>query len=445
VAPNQPPAKPERLIQVADSRLNPGTRDFAVTIRFKTSRTFGNMIQKGQANTPGGYFKWQIPQGKLACLFRGRAPNGTVLSKSVNSGDILLNDDQWHTVRCERTVDRVTMTIDGVRTRKGIGPTGSISNTVPLTIAGKVNCDQATITCDYFVGEMDYIKIEIAPTGPPDVTPPTTPGQPVGVSNDYSSIDLSWPGSTDDVSSTVTYRIFRDGVWVATTTSSAPMVSYKDTGLVPDSMHVYGVVALDGAQNPSPMSDPSEPITVQPVPPVLIVDDFSGGLSSWTATRVTLDNADGSPSVPSARVQVSGESAFATRVLPVSLASACVSANVNETVFGGNMLLRLRTTSDGPISRVALDASAGLRFRSDVSGVQTDPLATLTAGWHSIEVCGTVGTSGLWDLYLDGVKILDSWVADTGTIPIGMVGLGDTTAKTWTANFDQVVVDLMPG
>jgi hypothetical protein len=69
----------------------------------------------------------------------------------------------------------------------------------------------------------------------------------------------------------------------------------------------------------------------------------------------------------------------------------------------------------------------------------------LTTGWHSIEVCGTVGSSGLWDLYLDGVKILDSWVADTGTIPIGRVGLGDTTAKTWTADFDQVVVDLMPG
>ncbi len=295
MAPNQPPAKPERLIQVADPRLNPGTRDFAVTIRFKTSRTFGNMIQKGQANTPGGYFKWQIPLGKLACLFRGRAPDGTVLSKSVNSGDILLNDDQWHTVRCERTVDRVTMTIDGVRTRKALGPTGSISNTVPMTIAGKVNCDQATITCDYFVGEMDFIKIEVAPTGPPVVTPPTTPGQQVGVSNDYSSIDLTWPGSTDDVSSTVTYRVFRDGVWAATTTSSAPMVSYKDTGLVPDSTHVYGIVALDGAQNASPMSDPSEPITVQSVPPVLIVDDFSGGLSSWTATRVTLDSGDGSP------------------------------------------------------------------------------------------------------------------------------------------------------
>ena len=33
VKPNQPPAKPERLVQVANSALNPGTRDYAVTIQ----------------------------------------------------------------------------------------------------------------------------------------------------------------------------------------------------------------------------------------------------------------------------------------------------------------------------------------------------------------------------------------------------------------------------
>lgn len=163
-SPNQPPPKPERLVQAGDDRLNPGSGDYAVTIRFWTTQSFGNIIQKGQSGIKGGYFKWQIPSGKLSCLFRGLAADGSVQSKSVNSGSTLLNDGAWHTVRCERTVDRVTMTIDGTITRKGIGPTGDITNTKPLTIGGKLSCDQISVTCDYFVGEIDYIRIEVGPS-----------------------------------------------------------------------------------------------------------------------------------------------------------------------------------------------------------------------------------------------------------------------------------------
>ena len=39
------------------------------------------------------------------------------------------------------------------------GSTGKISNTRPISIAGKLNCDQVTTTCDYFTGDIDYVKI----------------------------------------------------------------------------------------------------------------------------------------------------------------------------------------------------------------------------------------------------------------------------------------------
>jgi PKD repeat protein len=169
--PNQPPPKPERLVQVADDRLNPGDEDYAVTVRFRTTRTFGNIIQKGQATNPGGYFKWQIPQGKLVCKFKGVDENGVFISKTVNSGEHLLNDGLWHTVRCERKGNQVIMTIDGTIERKGNGPTGSISNDVPLTIGGKLNCDQIDVTCDYFVGEIDYVTIEAAAGPDPNESP----------------------------------------------------------------------------------------------------------------------------------------------------------------------------------------------------------------------------------------------------------------------------------
>ena len=160
VKPNEPPAKPERLVTVADSALNPGTADYAVTLRFRTTHSFGNIIQKGQSGSKGGYFKFQNVRGKITCLFRGIAPDGTRLSKAVNSGDIPLNDGAWHTLRCERTSDRVVMTIDGLRTRRGIWPTGNITSSLPLSIGGKSNCDQVTITCDYFAGDIDYVRIE---------------------------------------------------------------------------------------------------------------------------------------------------------------------------------------------------------------------------------------------------------------------------------------------
>ncbi len=69
----------------------------------------------------------------------------------------------------------------------------------------------------------------------------------------------------------------------------------------------------------------------------------------------------------------------------------------------------------------------------------------LGTGWHNVEVCGTVGTSGTWDLYRDGTKIVDAWVANTGTAPIGRVEIGNAQAVTSTLNFDDVLVDQTSG
>jgi hypothetical protein len=156
VQPNQPPANPQRLVQVPhNSRLNPGSGDFAVEFRMRTTHSFGNVVQKGQSGASGGYFKFQQPNGKISCLFRGSAGSST-----ASSGTTRVNDGQWHTVRCERTSSSVTMTVDGVVTGRNRNPTGTIANTRPLTIAGKLNCDQVNTTCDYFAGDIDYLKIE---------------------------------------------------------------------------------------------------------------------------------------------------------------------------------------------------------------------------------------------------------------------------------------------
>ena len=93
---------------------------------------------------------------------------------------------------------------------------------------------------------------------------PTVPGKASGVSNSTSSIDLTWAASTDNVSTTLDYHVFRDGVDIATVPSaSTTTVSYTDTGLDGGSQHTYRVTAVDAATNASGQSPDSDPITVQ--------------------------------------------------------------------------------------------------------------------------------------------------------------------------------------
>src|SRR4051794_31595396 len=48
--PDTPPTHPRHLVVVPHaSTLNPGTGDFAVTLRLRTIYQFGNIVQKGQA------------------------------------------------------------------------------------------------------------------------------------------------------------------------------------------------------------------------------------------------------------------------------------------------------------------------------------------------------------------------------------------------------------
>jgi hypothetical protein len=154
-APAAPPASPERVIQVADNPLlDPGGDTFTVEIRFRTKEKFGNIIQKGQSASRGGQWKIQNPKGLPSCLFKD-----SVGRRTATQSKVALNDNEWHTLTCVRTTASVTMYVDGVYMNRKLGTTGTIDNTIPMTIAGKINCDQITVTCDYFSGMIDYVKL----------------------------------------------------------------------------------------------------------------------------------------------------------------------------------------------------------------------------------------------------------------------------------------------
>jgi hypothetical protein len=153
--PDTPPTHPRHLVTVPDSAtLDPGNRDYAVTIRLRTTDYFGNIIQKGQATVAGGNFKLQIPSGHVQCLFRGSF--GTVIVTAPHA----INDGRWHTMRCVRTVTGVTLSADGSVVASRSGRTGTIANSWPLSIGGKTSCDQVQVGCDYFTGDIDYVEID---------------------------------------------------------------------------------------------------------------------------------------------------------------------------------------------------------------------------------------------------------------------------------------------
>ncbi|GAA4587244.1 hypothetical protein BJY16_008174 [Actinoplanes octamycinicus] len=155
--PDTPPAHPGHLVVVpAASALNPGDRDFAVTLRLRTLNHFGNIIQKGQATTGGGSFKLEIPNGRVTCSFRGDRG----MLKAI--APFAINDGAWHEVTCVRVSTGVALAIDGRRVAGRQGWTGTIRNNWPLTIGGKLDCDQRTVGCDYFAGDLDYAKIQTA-------------------------------------------------------------------------------------------------------------------------------------------------------------------------------------------------------------------------------------------------------------------------------------------
>jgi hypothetical protein len=283
----------------------------------------------------------------------------------------------------------------------------------------------------------------------PDTTPPSDPGIPTGTSSSTSTIDLSWTAATDDESTSLTYRVFRDGTDPADQiaefeSASTGSIAYTDPGLWPGSAHTYAVQAVDGSGNEGNLVS-SDPIVVMPA---VFADDFAGGLTAWsTVTRLSLDVASGSGSAPSARGNPSAQSAFAYANLSTPLSTVCVSANMNITNRTTALdLIRLRTATNGAIAKVYLDSQGRLIVRSDFASTQQSSGIALPTGWNRIELCGSaVDASGAWTLYLNGAVIVGDWQANTGQVPVGRIQIGDTGAKTWTANWDDVLVDLAAG
>lgn len=108
-----------------------------------------------------------------------------------------------------------------------------------------------------------------------DTVPPTTPSIVSAVPMSPNQIDIAWAASSDDVY-VEGYRLFRDGVLLATTT----LTSYVDTGLTASTTYSYTVDAFDYSFNISSTSPAVATTTLALPPPVATTSSSSLPVSS---------------------------------------------------------------------------------------------------------------------------------------------------------------------
>jgi hypothetical protein len=282
-------------------------------------------------------------------------------------------------------------------------------------------------------------------SGAPDTQPPTVPGTPSAVSSSPGTVTLSWPASTDNRATSLTYSVFRDGgaTPVGTVSSSATTtVSFTDTGLTGGSSHTYQVSASDGT-NASALSQVSNQVTVQVASPVVFSDEFTNGLAGWSSANLAVDQTSSPPAgaAPSIRGATSAAPQWATHSLSGSYSSLCVAADVDLTSLAttADTLLRFHSASAG-VARLFVTPARMLALRADGSGQTFTSSTPLPLGsWHHLQLCTTVGTSATLSASLDGNHVLRA-TSSTGTAPITQLQLGDTNNVTLTINYDNVAV-----
>lgn len=220
-----PPAQLPRVLQVPDSStldIPDPSMSQTIEFRFKTPKGYGNIMQKGQALDVGGQIKIENPNGFTQCVYIG-ANRAYVAVPSP----FRLNDNQWHVFRCVHTAKQIQVWVDGVQVATKNFVTGPIDNAQPFVIGGKTRCDQVKVTCDYYTGDIDWVRIYRGDGPPPDLAPTASFTSACG----GLSCTFDGSGSSDPEGLALSYAWdFGDG---STSTAKVPPHLFPGSGTYP--------------------------------------------------------------------------------------------------------------------------------------------------------------------------------------------------------------------
>ena len=118
----------------------------------------------------------------------------------------------------------------------------------------------------------DAFSIVAGATPSADIAPPSTPGGLAADTSVPGKVTLSWGASTDN-SGIRNYAVSRDGVAIATTTST----SFVDGSVTSGSTYQYSVTAYDTAYNPSTPAGPL-PVTIPTASTLTFIADADASL-----------------------------------------------------------------------------------------------------------------------------------------------------------------------
>jgi chitodextrinase len=120
-----------------------------------------------------------------------------------------------------------------------------------------------------------------------DGTGPTAPTDLIATATGTDRIDLSWTAAEDPESGIASYRVFRDGLEVGTTSET----TYQDTGLTPATTYEYRVSAENGEGLQGGLSAPASATTLDGSGPTAPTNVAAEAVSQ-TQVNLTWDASD---------------------------------------------------------------------------------------------------------------------------------------------------------
>lgn len=169
---------------------------------------------------------------------------------------------------------------------------------------------------------------------------------------------------------------------------------------------------------------------------------FDRGLSDFSRKKnVTIDTGQGDDTgSPSALARATGTASFLQANFDRGHDSMCVATSVKLSAVSSNAtLVRLQNSNVRKIGRLFVMAGTReLWVRADKKGQKRATGVTLSLNrWYNIELCGSVGAGGSWQVHVDGSRVFDWQVANRGRL-IKQFRLGQGGAAKFVVRYDDV-------